>query len=225
MDNLWDKRVEASVLTGGLSTEIIHSKVQGLALAGRSGGELLDFGAGRGVLTSNILSTGQCRSVTAADIFERPAELDSRVRWIRTDLNFPLDVPASSFDTVISAEVIEHLENPRSVVREFFRLLRPKGELVLSTPNNESWRALINLAIRGHYTTFLLNYPDHITALLRLDIERILTEAGFADVSFCYCDHGYVPCFPDTLQWRDISFGCLKGKRYSDTIFVTARKP
>ena len=35
---------------------------------------------------------------------------------------------------MVSAEVIEHLENPRGVAREWFRLLRPGGSVLLSTP-------------------------------------------------------------------------------------------
>ena len=36
-----------------------------------------------------------------------------------------------SFDAIISTEVIEHLENPRAVFREFARLVRPGGRLLL----------------------------------------------------------------------------------------------
>jgi ubiquinone/menaquinone biosynthesis C-methylase UbiE len=39
------------------------------------------------------------------------------------------------FDWVIASEVIEHLESPRIVVREAWRVLKPKGRLLLTTPN------------------------------------------------------------------------------------------
>ncbi len=38
-------------------------------------------------------------------------------------------------------EVIASLENPRAVFREFARLLRPNGVLLLTMPNQESLRA------------------------------------------------------------------------------------
>lgn len=42
--------------------------------------------------------------------------------------------PDCSFDAVMCVEVLEHVPNPISALREFGRLLRPGGELVLTTP-------------------------------------------------------------------------------------------
>ena len=147
-------------------------------------GDALDFGAGTGQLTRRLARSGRFRSVTGADLYGRAADLPQEIRWIEGDLNEPLPQPPSSFDTVIAAEVIEHLENPRAVCRELFRLLRPGGRAVLSTPNNESWRALVALLVRGHFVAFgETAYPAHITALTRLDLERSLAEAGFRQIS------------------------------------------
>jgi len=125
----------------------------------------------------------------------------------------------------VAAEIIEHLENPRFVARELFRLLQPGGSLLLTTPNNESWRSLISLAVRGHYVAFNDgSYPAHITALLRADIVRILMEAGFDSPVFDYSDHGGIPGWP-MLAWQQISMGLLRGLRFSDNLLALARKP
>jgi SAM-dependent methyltransferase len=48
----------------------------------------------------------------------------------------PLPLPNDSFDGVLFTEVLEHLVyDPRSVVQEIYRILKPNGELVVSTPN------------------------------------------------------------------------------------------
>ena len=39
------------------------------------------------------------------------------------------------FDSIVCSEVIEHLNNPEKSLKEFERILRPKGELVITTPN------------------------------------------------------------------------------------------
>lgn len=46
-----------------------------------------------------------------------------------------------SFDLIVSTEVIERLENPRVVAREFARLMCLGGRLILTTPNLESARS------------------------------------------------------------------------------------
>jgi len=48
----------------------------------------------------------------------------------------PLPFPDDSFDGVLFTEVLEHLlYDPSTLVDEIYRVLRPKGELVVSTPN------------------------------------------------------------------------------------------
>ena len=47
----------------------------------------------------------------------------------------PLPFEDSSFDLVHMAEVIEHLVHPDRAMEEVYRILRPQGYLVLSTPN------------------------------------------------------------------------------------------
>ena len=69
-----------------------------------------------------LRAAGFSGDLTAADILPRPAGLDTTTRWIEGDLNEPLPLPSGSFDVIISTEVIEHLENPRAVFREFGRL-------------------------------------------------------------------------------------------------------
>jgi SAM-dependent methyltransferase len=56
------------------------------------------------------------------------------VSWMVADAQ-AIGLPAASFDTVISCETIEHLVDPVGALREFHRLLRPGGRLVLTTPN------------------------------------------------------------------------------------------
>ena len=47
----------------------------------------------------------------------------------------PLPYPDSCFDCVISFQVIEHIRDDISFVREIERVLRPGGRVILTTPN------------------------------------------------------------------------------------------
>ena len=187
-------------------------------------GSVLDFGAGTGTLTRLLVDSGRFASVAAADLMAQPAGFDD-VQWIRGDLNNSLPVPDASFDSVIAAEVIEHLENPRAMARELFRILKLAGTAIVSTPNNESWRALISLLRRGHYVEFCNgSYPAHITALVRKDLERAFAEAGFEQIQFRFTNHGGVPGMP-TTSWQKLSGGALRGMRFSDNVIAICRKP
>lgn len=223
--NLQIQRQIASIASNGISTEFVYTTFEQVLTQLDLKGEILDFGAGRGNLTKRLLGLENFSRITAIDMMQRPTEIDESIKWICWDLNEAINIPAESFDVIVSAEVIEHLENPRSVAREWFRLLRPGGTLIFSTPNNESWRALIALLLQGHFVYFGdTSYPAHITALLRKDIERILVEAGFSSPAFVFTNIGAIPKFP-RLHWQTISAAFLKGVRYSDNLLAIAHKP
>lgn len=71
--------------------------------------------------------------------------------------------PDEDFDAVISTQVLEHVGDPRLYLRECFRLLRPGGQLLLSTHGTFS------------YHPDPVDYWRWTCAGLRLEIER----AGF----------------------------------------------
>jgi ubiquinone/menaquinone biosynthesis C-methylase UbiE len=55
-----------------------------------------------------------------------------------------------SFDLVVSEYVVEHLEDPARVFREFRRVLKPKGTALILTPNFWSYKA-IGAALTPHW--------------------------------------------------------------------------
>ncbi|MEH2295145.1 class I SAM-dependent methyltransferase [Nostoc sp.] len=223
--NLKNKRQAASIASGGISSQPIYDNFLELIEDLNIQGDCLDFGAGIGNLTQLLPSRDCFNSITAADMMQRPVGIDDSIKWISWDLNESLDIPGQQFDVIVSAEVIEHLENPRATIREWFRLLRPNGIIIFSTPNNESWRALIALLLQGHFVLFSDTcYPAHITALLRKDIRRILGEVGFSEPTFVFTNLGGIPKLPQ-FKWQQISGGLLKGLRYSDNLLTIAYKP
>lgn len=220
-----EHRAKAAELSGGTSGNAIYSLIERVIAARGLTGRILDYGAGVGQLTRRLLALGRFDSVSAADIMGVPGDLRGKVEWIEQDLNAALPGHDGLFDVVVAAEVIEHLENPRFMLREIFRILRPGGTAIVTTPNNESWRSLISLLARGHYMAFGdSGYPAHITALLRKDLTRIYREACFPDPDFHFTDYGGIPGSP-LVTWQQISFGLLKGLRFSDNILAIATKP
>lgn len=222
-DALHAWRVHAAHASGGTSSAPILDHVLALLRGHQPGGSVLDFGAGTGDLVRRLLGEQRYARIAAADLFPRPDWLPASVSWWQHDLNEPLacDEP---FDAVVCSEVIEHLENPRQVFRTLRSLVAPGGLLVLTMPNNECLRSLGGLLLRGHFTSFLPgSYPQHITALLRMDLERLCLEAGFDPPAFTYPDDGAVPKLP-SLKWRQVSGGLLRGRLFSDSVAMHARR-
>lgn len=223
MSQLVAFRKSASQLSGGVSDESV--RLMALAILQRlpMKGSLLDFGAGKGEILPRIRERFPTVTLAGADLFPRPEGLSPDIRWHQQDLNVPLPL-AETFDTVISTEVIEHLENPREFFRTVGTALAPGGALVLTMPNQESLRSFACLVFGGHHAAFLgPSYPAHITALLRLDLVRICAEAGFTPPEFFYSNHGGIPRLP-RISWQSLSFGLLRNRLFSDNIGMLTYK-
>jgi 2-polyprenyl-3-methyl-5-hydroxy-6-metoxy-1,4-benzoquinol methylase len=219
-----EQRLNAAELSGGISSDVIYSMIERVILRNGLRGKILDYGAGIGSLTRRLLALQRFDQVAAADIMPAPDDLAASVDWITQDLNDPIPDHRGVFDIVVAAEVIEHLENPRLAMRQIFRVLRPRGTVIVTTPNNESWRSLIALLVQGHYVLFGDTcYPAHITALLRKDLTRIFQEARFTAPQFLFSDSGGIPGQP-LIQWQTVSCGLLRGLRFSDNILAVAKK-
>lgn len=44
---------------------------------------------------------------------------------------------ANSFDCIIASEIIEHVVDPKEFISQLFKLLKPNGQLIITTPYNE----------------------------------------------------------------------------------------
>ena len=220
-----DWRLSAAAASGQASGGPIYALFERVAREYSLAGHVLDFGAGTGKLARRMRGIASIESITCVDLLRDPDHVDSATRWDVQDLNDKTPYEDQSFDVIVSSEVIEHLENPRAVVREWFRLVKPGGWVVFSTPNNESLRPILALLFRGHYQAFGdESYPAHITALLQKDIERIAKEAGLELLGFRYSNHGMLPKLR-RLSWQKLSMGLLGGKRFSDNVLAICRRP
>lgn len=81
------------------------------------------------------------------------------------------------FDSVMAGELIEHLHDPESFVREANRVLKKNGKLVLTTPNRKS---LINRLTRAYHA------PLHFSLFSVPELESLLEKNGFVvEQLFC----------------------------------------
>lgn len=110
-----------------------------------AGGTVVDAGCGEGYGAE--LLARRARRVIALDLDEptlaHAAHRYLSPRFVRCDLlRAPLS--ASSVDSIVALQVIEHFADADALVRGFALALRPGGVLVLSTPNRITFPAGIN---------------------------------------------------------------------------------
>lgn len=87
---------------------------------------VLDYGAGNSPYRGFV----RCQRYVTADITQNTAGTITHL--IRP--GHPLSEPDGSFDLILLMDVLEHLPDPRQVVAELRRLLRPKERLIVSVP-------------------------------------------------------------------------------------------
>jgi ubiquinone/menaquinone biosynthesis C-methylase UbiE len=87
------------------------------------------------------------------------------------------DVPAAdaSFDAILCTEVLEHLPEPVLAFKEFSRLLRARGDLIMTAPFN----SLTHFAPYHFYTGFNRYFYEHHLPKLGFDVVEITENGNF----------------------------------------------
>src|SRR5438132_13080177 len=100
-----------------------------------AGKDVLEVGAGAGPLTEYLVEHGA--RVTASDVSGEmvklaQARVGDRATFVVANIEEPLSFKDGSFDMVV-ASLVMHYVRGEPVLREFRRVLRPKGAVVFST--------------------------------------------------------------------------------------------
>jgi 2-polyprenyl-3-methyl-5-hydroxy-6-metoxy-1,4-benzoquinol methylase len=136
---------------------VFDQLLAGVNLEGR---RLLDAGCGTGFFSMRALSRGA--RVISLDIGRGLLKETRRKGIVSVVAGDAARMPIRDafFDVVVSSECIEHTQFPRDTVREFIRVLRPGGWLVVTCPN-AVWRWSCTLANALHLRPYrgLENWP------------------------------------------------------------------
>lgn len=136
-----------------LAHEAIHTTVINL-LKPLPTGPLLDVPAGEGALAASLIELGM--DVRCCDLYPGIFGLEN-VEIKRADLSDSLPYEDGTFEYVTCIEGLEHIENPHQAIREFARVLKPGGRIIVSIPN------ILNIEERFKWLFF--GYTSHFKPL------------------------------------------------------------
>src|SRR5258708_15925416 len=146
-----------TIAAAPLAHEAIHDKVVAILEKERRG-PLLDVPAGEGALAARLLSAGF--EVSCCDLYPEIFRLrDVSIR--QGDLNGELPFDSRSFDYVTCLEGLENIENPQQAIREFARVLRPGGTVIVSIPNILNIEERLKWILYGYTPPFKPIPPPH----------------------------------------------------------------
>jgi len=124
----------------------------------RPSSKVLDAGAGSCPYKLYFKHTNY-ESTDFEDIF------DKRAKWAHNFICNLENIPKNkgSYDVIINTQVLEHVPNPLSVLKEFNRILKPGGKLFLTAP--QGW------GIHGE--------PYHFFNFTKYGLKFLFEQAGF----------------------------------------------
>lgn len=167
-----------------------------------SGSSILEIGPGRGVFADICLEKG-IEYVAVEPNRQMAASLEKRGAAVICAMVPPLPAVDKEFDVVVMINVMEHtnsMQDALEIARQIRTVLKPKGKLVICSPDYLNWRLnFFNCDFSHNYVT------------TRRRLNQLLVNAGFKNIkSYYLCGPltGFI-CFPLTALISLLPFRLL----------------
>jgi SAM-dependent methyltransferase len=160
-------------------------------------GRVLDIGAGSGIMS--LAASAMGLETWALDLpgreWLRPWLEGRGVRYVLHDLSKPgIPLKEGQFDVIVFQDVIEHLPfSSRGIFREFHRLLKPGGELIVCTPNLTRIATRVKLLLGRtvhpplpYFWGSEFPFPGHYREYTGKEIHQMLEWSGFVPLELRY---------------------------------------
>lgn len=142
------------------------------------GKKVIDFPAGNGV-TSKILR-GLGAEAIPVDLFPEYFQVDG-LECTRANISEGLPLKGHSADVLICQEGIEHFSDQYGAFREFNRLLKPGGTLLVTTPNYSNLRAKLSYLLTESERFNDIMAPNELDSIWMSD-QSITDEIYFGHI-------------------------------------------
>jgi len=164
-------------------------------LGTESGKALLDIGCQNGALLQLLRKNSRLTlhavepSIHNFDIVKKIPSINITHGFFDADIY--KDV---TFDLVNLGDVIEHLENPKGMIKDINKILRPKGHLVVTTPITNCAYVKLSNFVKRLLPGFPLSYltpPHHLKYFSSSNLDDLLTDNGFEKIESWYSGQNF----------------------------------
>lgn len=145
-------------------------------------GKLLDVGCSDGRISKLFLERGY--DVYGVDISEKALKKaeERGIKAIKADITKKLPYKDAEFDLVFCGEVLEHVLDPMSLLKEIHRVLKNSGEFVLTIPNISMLKNVF-LILAGSLPCYACAYDGpHIRDYCKKVIVEMLNKTKFKNI-------------------------------------------
>ena len=146
-------------------------------------GRVLEVGCGAGVLGERLKRSGKAAQVAGVELSAHAAALaSSRLDEVRIgDVeSMPLDAWHGRFDTLVVADVLEHLRDPWAALFRLRDCLKDGGTVIASIPNIAHYKIIKKLLFADwRYEPGGILDHTHLRFFTRASIEDLFRNAGF----------------------------------------------
>lgn len=163
------------------------------ALDGRDRPTVLDVGCGDGYhacVFNTIYGMSENADIYGIDLSKSRVEFASMVcrelsfcniRWMVGSAEM-LPFSNNQFDIVLCSDVVEHLRHPDRCFAEMFRVLKPGGVAIVTTPNATTPIPRLMRWLKGPMTDQETDHDEHISLKGAAEWMTIARAAGFSVV-------------------------------------------
>lgn len=151
-------------------------------------GKMLDIGCGPGLFLDEAKKQGwSVQGVDLSGWAKEHAKKNFGIEVLQGTLH-DARFPDRNFDGIVMNDVIEHLEDPKSALKEIWRVLKNDGILYVSTPDIESFLSRLLRAKWWGINKY------HLFYFSRKTLEKMFQEAGLKSVHYA--------SYPRVFSWN-----------------------
>ena len=153
----------------------------------KKSGSALEMGCGDGLMLDALRRKGWM--VAGTERTQEMAEFGRNTLGLQVYVGGLGEIPqGQKFDLIILFQVLEHLNDPVTVIKQCADLLAPDGKLIIAVPNSRSWQSRYSGA-----SWFHLDVPRHLFHFSPTSLQYALNIAGLTISTIRYASFEHDP--------------------------------